>query len=147
MTASYNSDLKLVFNSFLKNSSERTVIEQEKIILISNKMLDKRMRANPHFSKVLSALMNVNEHAKGESMLPEWLGVVDETVDNTTTKKLMLFCAFTDDLVKENILRKSKTAAWKVNTHDYRFYFEMIEPIVLFNSNFNFSPLGSFVFL
>ena len=102
-------------------------------------MLDKRMRANPHFSKVLSALMNVNNHAKGESMLPEWLEVIDETVDNTTTKKLMLFCAFTDDLVKENILRKSKSAAWLGNTDDYRFDFEMIEPIILFNSNFNLS--------
>jgi hypothetical protein len=139
MTASDNSDLKTVFKSFSKNSSELTVIEQEKIILISNKMLDKRMRANPHFSKVLSTLMIVNNHAKGESMLPEWLGVVNQTVDNTTTKKLMLFCAFTDDLVKQNILRKSKTAAWLVSTDDYHFEFEMIEPIILFNSIFNLS--------
>jgi len=131
--------LKAVYKSFSKSSLEFTEEEQEKIILISNKMLDKRMRANPHFSKVLSALMNVNSHVKGESMLPEWLGVIDETVDNTTTKKLMLFCAFTDDLIKENILRKSKAAAWLVNTDDYSFEFEMIEPIILFNSNFNLS--------
>jgi len=137
MTASDNSDLKTVFKSFSKNSSELSLIEQEKIILISNKMLDKRMRANPHFSKVLSALMNVNNHEKGEIMLPEWLGVVDETVDNSTTKKLMLFCAFTDDLVKENILRKSKAAAWLVNTDNYSFKFEITEPIILFNSIFN----------
>ena len=106
MTASDNSDLKMVFKSFSKNSSELTLEEQEIIILISNKMLDKRMRANPHFSKVLSTLMNVNNHLEGESMLPEWLGVIDQTVDNTTTKKLMLFCAFTDDLVKENIFQQ-----------------------------------------
>ena len=114
MTASDNSDLKAVYKYFSKNSLEFTEEEQEKIILISNKMLDKRMRANPHFSKFLSTLMNVNNHVKGESMLPEWLGVIDEIVDNTTTKKLMLFCAFTDDLVRENILRKSKAAAWLV---------------------------------
>ncbi|MBC8510334.1 MAG: hypothetical protein H8D33_01560 [Cryomorphaceae bacterium] len=139
MTTSDNSDLKTVFKSFSKNSSELTAEEKEIIILISNKMLDKRMRANPHFSNVLSALMNVNNHVEGKSMLPEWLGVIDQTVDNTTTKKLMLFCAFTDDLVKENILRKSKTAAWLVNTNDYSFDFEIIEPIILFNSNFNLS--------
>jgi len=139
MTASDNSDLKAVYKSFSKNSLELTEEEQERIILISNKMLDKRMRANPHFSKVLSALMNVNNHVKGESMLPEWLGVIDEIVDNTTTKKLMLFCAFTDDLVRENILRKSKAAAWLVDSDDYSFEFEMIEPIILFNSNFNLS--------
>ena len=139
MTATENPDLKSVFKYFSKNSSELTVLEQEKIIIISNKMLDKRLRANPHFSKVLSTLRNVNEHVRGESMLPEWMEVVYQTIDNTTTKKLMLFCAFTDDLVKENILRKSKSAAWLVNTDDYHFDFEMIEPIILFNSDFNLS--------
>ena len=143
MSASDNSDLKNVFKSFLKNSSELTLIEQDKIIFISNKMLDKRMRANPHFFNVFSALMNVNDHVKGESMLPEWLGVVDETVDNTTTKKLMLFCAFTNDLVKENVLRKSKSAAWLVNTDDYSFDFEMIEPILNFNTDFDLKCIAS----
>ena len=143
MTASDNSDLKTVFKSFSKNSSKLTITEKEKIIIISNKMLDRRMRSNPHFSKVLSALVNVNNHVKGESMLPEWLGVIDETVCNTTTKKLMLFCAFTEDLVTENILRKSKAAAWMVNNDDYRFEFEMIEPIILFNSSFDLTCSAS----
>ena len=139
MTASDNPDLKAVFKIFSKSSSSFSDSEQGRIMMISNKMLDKRMRANPHFSKVLSALLNVNNHAKGESMLPEWLSVIDETIDNTTTKKLMLFCSFTDGLVKENTLRSSKAAAWLVNTDDYSFEFEMIEPIILFNSNFNLS--------
>ena len=143
MTASENADLKAVFKSFSKNESTLTSIEKESIILISNKMLDKRMRANPHFSKVLSSLMNVDNHAKGESMLPEWLSVVVETVENTTTKKLMLFCAFTDGLIKENTLRSSKSASWLVNTDDYHFEFEMIEPIILFNSTFDLSCNGS----
>ena len=139
MTASDNSDLKAVFKSFSKSLSSLTASEQLQIMEISNKMLDKRMRANPHFSKVLSALIHVNDHAKGESMLPQWLSVVDETIDNTTTKKLMLFCAFTEGLVKESVLRSSKAASWLVNTDDYRFDFEMIEPIILFNSEFNLS--------
>ncbi len=139
MTASDNSDLNAVFKSFSKNTDQLSAAEKEIIISISNKMLDKRMRANPHFSKVLSALMDVNNHAKSESMLPQWLAVVDETIDNTTTKKLMLFCAFTNGLVKENTLRSSKAAAWLVNTDDYHFEFEMIEPIIVFNTDFNLS--------
>ena len=62
MTASDNSDLKVVFKSFSKNSLAFNKIEKEKIILISNKMLDKRMRASPHFSMLLSTLINVNNH-------------------------------------------------------------------------------------
>ena len=90
-------------------------------------MLDKRLKPRPHFSEFLSSLIIVYNHAKGESMLPEWLAVVKQTVENTTTKKLMLFCAFTNDLVKENTLRSSKTATWSVNTDDYRFDFEIID--------------------
>ena len=81
MTASDNSDLKAVFKSFSKSLSSLTASEQLQIMEISNKMLDKRMRANPHFSKVLSALIHVNYHAKGESMLPQWLSVVDKTLE------------------------------------------------------------------
>jgi len=143
MMASDNSDLKTIFKSFSKNSSALTLTEQEKIILISNKMLDKRMRSSPHFSKVLSSIMILNSHAKGEILLPEWLDVVEETVDNTTAKKLILFCAFTNGLLEENILRKSKNANWKVDTDDYHFDFEIIEPIVLFNSNFNLTCSAS----
>ena len=139
MTASDNSELKKVFKSFSKSESSFSVSEKEKIIAISNKMLDKRLRAKPHFSNFLSSLMIVNKHVKGESMLPQWLAVVDETADNTTTKKLMLFCAFTDGLVKDNTLRSSRSASWKVNTNDYQFDFEMIEPIVFFNKDFNLS--------
>jgi hypothetical protein len=139
MTASDNADLKTVFKSFSKSSSGLTAPEKEKIIVISNKMLDKRMRSNPHFSEFLTALMIVDKHVKGESMLPQWLAVIEKTVDNTTTKKLMLFCAFTNGLVKENTLRSSKAVSWLVNTNDYRFDFEMIEPIILFDTDFNLS--------
>ena len=90
MTASDNAGLKAVFKSFSKSSSELTVSEKEKIIMISNKMLDKRLRANPHFSEFLSSLMTVNNHVKGKSMLLEWLDVVEQTVENTTTRKLIL---------------------------------------------------------
>ena len=95
--------------------------------MISNKMLDKRLRANPHFSEFLSSLMTVNNHVKGKSMLLEWLDVVEQTVENTTTRKLILFCEFTNNLIKRNILRSSRAASWLVNTDDYRFDFEMID--------------------
>ena len=139
MTATDNDELKSIYKKFSKNSESFSEIEKSKIIMISNRMLDKRLKPRPHFSKFLSSLMIVNNHAKGESMLLEWLAVVGQTVAKTTARKLMLFCAFTNDLVNENTLRSSKAATWAVNTDDYRFQFEMIEPIILFNSNFNLS--------
>ena len=137
MTATDNNELKSIYKKFSKNSESLSEVEKLKIILISNKMLDKRLKPRPHFSEFLSSLMIVNNHAKGESMLPEWLVVAEQTIENTTAKKMLLFCAFTNGLVKESTLRSSKAVSWLVNTDDYHFDFEMIEPIILFNSDFN----------
>ena len=139
MTATDNNELKSSYKKFSKNSESLSEVERSKIILISNKMLDKRLKPKPYFSEFLSSLMIVNNHAKGESMLPEWLAAVEQTIENTTAKKMLLFCAFTNDLVKENILRSSKAVSWLVNTNDFHFVFEMIEPIILFNTDFNLS--------
>ena len=139
MTATNNDELKSIYKKFSKNSESLSEVEKVKIILISNKMLDKRLKPKPHFSKFLSSLMIVNNHAKEESMLPEWLAAVEQTVENTTAKKMLLFCAFTNDLIKENTLRSSKAVSWLVNTDDYHFDFEMTEPVILFNSDFNLS--------
>ena len=105
MTASDNSDLKITVKLFSKHVETFTLEEQASIMDISNDMLNKRMRPNPHFSAFLSSLILVNNHTQGERMLPEWLSVVEQTLDNTTPKKLMLFYAFTNNLIKENTLK------------------------------------------
>ena len=54
MTAFDNTDLKSVFKLFSKNAETFTEVEQVSIIAVSNKMLEKQLRANPYFSKFLS---------------------------------------------------------------------------------------------
>ena len=43
------------------------------------------------------------------------------------------------DLVSNNTLRSSKSAAWMVSNLDFRFEFEFIEPVVIFDAPFNLS--------
>jgi hypothetical protein len=139
MTATDNNKLKLIYKKFLKNTESLSVKEKVNIIQISNKMLLKRLRPNPHFSKFLSAIISVNNSDKGEILLEEWLKVVEETVDAATTNKLMLFCVFTSDLVSKNILRASKSAQWRVSNTNFHFEFEMIEPVIIFDTPFDLS--------
>ena len=49
MTATDNSDLKSVFKQFKKKSEVLAISEKEIIMQVSDKMLKKRLRANPHF--------------------------------------------------------------------------------------------------
>jgi hypothetical protein len=139
MSATDNSDLKSAFKIFKKKADALTASEKELIISISDKMLKKRLRAKPHFFEFLSAVVVVDNHAKGESMLLEWLNVVEETVKETTTKKLVMFFSFTQNLVAENTLRSSKSANWNVGSAVYNFEFEMIEPVIVFASPFDLS--------
>ena len=58
MSASDNSDLKDNFKQFRKLSLSEFVTQnqQKSIISLSNKMLDNRMRATPHFNQLLITL-------------------------------------------------------------------------------------------
>ena len=69
-----------------KDKLPKIFFEKLKIILISNKMLDKRLKPRPHFSEFLSSLMIVDNHVKGESMLPEWLDVDHSKLQGTFKK-------------------------------------------------------------
>ncbi len=137
MTSNDNAQLKSIYKRFSKDSEILSEKEKFNIIQISNKMLSKRLRPKPHFSKFLSTIISVNNSDKGEGLLLEWLEVVIETVDGTTTNKLMLFCDFTNDLVNENILRASKSVQWKIGNTDFHFEFEVIGPVVVFNTSFD----------
>ncbi len=139
MTASGNDDLKSIYKRFAKNSKDFSEAEKINVIQISNKMLSKRLRPNLHFSKFLLAIIDVNNSSKGETLLLQWLNVVEKTLNTSTSSKLILFFAFTSDLVRENILRKSKSAHWRISNTDFYFRFEVSEPIVVFDIPFNLS--------
>tara|TARA_B100001142_G_scaffold330275_1_gene397535 strand:- start:10269 stop:14726 length:4458 start_codon:yes stop_codon:yes gene_type:complete len=142
MTSTDNDKLKSVYKRFSKESEYLSDQERVKIIQISNKMLEKRLRPRPHFSDFLSSIVTVNTSNKGEVMLTEWLSVFHKTVEQTTTKKLLLFCAITNDLIANNILRSSKSAEWTVSNTDFHFDFEINEPVIIFTIPFNLRCSG-----
>ena len=85
MTATDNSELKSTYKAFNKASASFTLTEQSSIIDIANKMLDKRLKPKPHFNRFLKSLMVVKNHSKTEILFSEWLAVIEQTIENTTT--------------------------------------------------------------
>ena len=132
-----NEDVKSVYKQFKNNTDNLLDSEKDNIIRISNKMLSKRLRAKPHFSNFLSAIISVKNSNNRYGLLLEWLSVVEETVDNTTNNKLLLFFAFTNNLFIDNVLRSSRSAQWTVNSTDFYFKFEGVEPVIIFDSPFD----------
>ena len=139
MTATKNDALQSVYRNFSKNSKGLSEIEKRNIIQISNKMLSKRLRPKPHFFNFLSAVIDIKNHSRGDVLLAQWLQVFNETLDANTTNKLMLFCGFTSNLVRNNSLRESKSVQWMISNVEFQFQFEMIEPVVVFDVPMNLS--------
>ena len=135
---SANNKSKVVVKTFLKNNNF-SEIEKNKIIQISNMMLSKRLKSYPHFNKFFSALISINSSQKRDVLLLQWLNIVEQTINEATISKLLRLFSFTTDLVSNNTLRSSKSAAWMVSNLDFRFEFEFIEPVVIFDTPFNLS--------
>ena len=139
MTATKNDKLELIYKQFSNQFNTFSEDEKVNIIQISNQMLSRRLRPKPHFSNFISTILIVNNSARGEVLLPEWLKVFNATLNKSTSNKLMLFCKFSSDLLTENALRVSNSAKWKVSHSDFHFTFEMIQPVVVFDTPFNLS--------
>ena len=96
-----NKDLSRVFSQFEENINAQKFDSKntKQIIAVSNKMLTKQLRPNPHFSNFLKA---INQFAYQQSAIPKfsnWLNVADNLLEESTTKRLMLYFIFTDDFL------------------------------------------------
>ena len=113
--------------------------QKKQFITIANKMLEKRLRPNPHFTNLLKS---VNRFAYHQTALPkfnDWLSVVTELLEESTTKRLMMYFVFTDDFLSSGMLRNSRAVSWYSPSNDYSFDIELGHPFLSFNKEFDLS--------
>ena len=84
-----NKDLSRFFSLFEDNiqSQKFDTKSKKQIIAIANTMLEKRLRANPHFTNFLKA---INQFAYQPTAIPkfnDWLNVVDILLEESTIKR------------------------------------------------------------
>ena len=77
MSSSDNSTLKDSYKQFKRISSTNSFTKnQEQIIIsISNKMLDKRLRAAPHFNQFILSLSSFKKDPVNNEKLDNWLSI------------------------------------------------------------------------
>ena len=139
MTATDNDKLKLTYNKFEKDSENLSELEKNKIIYISNQMLSKRLKSKPYFFEFLAVIVNINNHARGDVLLLDWLEIITQMLEENSSKKVLMFCRFTNKLINQNVLRASKSAKWEVSNTKFYFAFEMYEPVIVFDQPFDLS--------
>lgn len=136
-----NKDLSRFFSLFEDNiqSQKFDTKSKKQIIAIANTMLAKRLRPNPHFSNFLKA---INQFAYQPSAIPkfnDWLDVVDNLLQESTTKRLMLYFIFTNDFLSSGMLRNSRAVSWYCPSTDYTFEIELGHPFLSFYKEFTLS--------
>ena len=146
-----NKDLSRVFSQFEDNiqSQKFDTKTTKQIIVITNTMLAKRLRPNPHFSNFLKA---INQFAYQQSAIPkfsDWLNVVDNLIEESTTKRLMLYFIFTNDFISSGMLRNSRAVSLYCPSTDYTFEIELGHPFISFTKEFTLScsAKGSTIFV
>jgi len=135
MTSSRNQELKETFRLFKNKVKEENFNkkQQEEIIMISNKMLKKRLNPNPHFNHFLKGVAAVSSIDTSFNKLSQWNDVVLAILENSTAKKLTTFCHFTYDWLNSGNLRYSKNIFWQADYNDFNFHFEVSEPYIQFD--------------
>ena len=83
-------------------------------------MLDKRLRAAPHFNQFILSLSSFKKDPVNNEKLDNWLSIASKVVEDVSTKKLLMFFYFTIDLLDNNTLRETK--------HWYNIISENIDP-------------------
>ena len=134
MSASENSDLKSNYKRFKKIALNNAFIDSNKdmIITISNKMLKKRYKASTHFNNFILSLLEMNKKSYSNDQINDWLFVVDKIVNDFSSKRLLLYFYFSSDLIKDNLIRKTKTTTWGVSSNNFDFKVDKSGPYVSF---------------
>lgn len=146
MLLSKNKESSLAFHSFheVVDSDILSKYNQDAIIDISNKMLEKKLRINPYF---LQFLKSFSVLSKDSEKISEWIEVVQQMLYNASNKDLLLFFHFTYSLVSTHSIRYSKNVRWVLSNNQYKFLYKNSEPLIKFSSFVNLKCMsegGSF---
>lgn len=118
MTASGNKRMKDTYNGFAKKYKKDnfTPEQQTRIVETANKMLQKKMTANPYFVEYLQGLMIIDKGETGQDRFTQWHGLLDEliiSIQDRQLKPFLNFLKFSTPFYQSNALREtSRGVSW-----------------------------------
>ena len=137
MTSSKRKVMEKLFSEYKKyfKSGVFTDEEFDQIVETSNLMLGQKMKASPHFSNYLSALMVVKSNEEdGATRFKDWHKVLDEMLVNVEDRKIKPFddfLKFSIDFFGKQKLRFSESGvSWFATADNYELLLQEEQPIV-----------------
>ena len=120
---------------FVYGPSTRKLSEKQVqfIYNTANSMLKKRLKPYPHFSDYILTLINFSTSNQSEGSFAAWQKSLGKLIEKGSTRNIVAYLQFSNDLFSENVLFKSPSVIWKANNDNYLFAYDSLPKITFRN--------------
>lgn len=115
------------------NSRKLTNNQIDFISQTSNSMLKKRLKPYPHFYDYLLTLINFTTSEQTEQSFSAWQKSLNKLIKSGSSRNVVAFLKFSNNLFSENVLFKSPSVIWKSSNDNYKFDYDSLPKITFRN--------------
>ncbi len=112
------------------NEGKINLKNKDKIINISNLMLNYKMKVFPYFYNYLSTIIKFENTSQTETSFSAWLSGLKDLINQKNNTLFLSHLNLLNNLFDKNILYKSSMISWKSSSNKYFFKYDSILKIV-----------------
>ncbi|MFB6258731.1 MAG: hypothetical protein ABEH38_08560 [Flavobacteriales bacterium] len=114
------------------NGDKISSAQRKMVYNVSDRMLQERKDAFPHFENYLLAVLSYIKAERSDKGFKKWNEVLVELLKGRNRRKFDEFLEGSRDLFAENIVYRSRSTKWKAETDRYIFKTEQGDPVIRF---------------
>lgn len=112
-------------------SATYSIAMRDKVIDMSNKMLNNKKKAYPDFESLLNALIAFPKSGKIESDFNEWMDVLNLFAESKKHKKYFAkFLGNSATLFEDNTFYSTNAVSWRSSSNQYIFDFDSLPKVI-----------------
>ncbi len=127
MSNALNEHQNFILEKFIAewDSGHIDEVRKQQILRISNKLLKRRAKPEPHFVIWIDVVMAFNRDYSGGNCFMEWMKELDRSLNSgNSLKPVTNLLTNTRDILRNNVLHRSPTTIWKSDQPFDRFEFK-----------------------
>lgn len=107
--------------------------QREKIYVVCDFMLTRRMKAYPEFHSFLFSLTSFVKGERSDRSFQAWIGSLEKMINSRQRKKFVEYLKSCNGLFADNTMYQSASTQWQSSSANYDFLYDSI-PVIEFNS-------------
>ncbi len=108
--------------------------ERERVYQLANFLAKENVRAFPHFKNFFESLVEFKKAGRSRESFDLWIGSIQQMLAGRNKRRLNRYLETTKNLFSENILYKSLSTTWQVDSSNYTIKYEEGKPVIDFGT-------------